>query len=66
MTIQTRLEKLEVKHPSESDIDFSKFTDDELIELKGLIKKTGENEDYSLLSDKELNRIIELCNKAEK
>ena len=63
--IEKRLDKLEAKHPSESDLDFSKLTDEEVIELNEIAKKTGKNEDYSLLSDEELNRIIELCDRAE-
>ena len=63
--LEKRLDKLEAKHPSESDLDFSKLTDEEVSELNEIAKKTGENEDYSLLSDEELNRIIELCDKAE-
>jgi hypothetical protein len=66
MNIEKRISQLEQKQPSEPDLDFSNFTDEELIELEELIVKSGENEDYSLLSDDELKRVIELCNKAEK
>ena len=66
MNIQNRLIQLEEKQTLKPDLDFSNFTDEELNELENLIIKTGENEDYSLLSDEELNRIIEKCKKAEK
>ena len=66
MNIQNRLIQLEEKLTLTPDLDFSNFTDEELNELENLIIKTGENEDYSLLSDEELNRIIEQCKKAEK
>ena len=66
MTLSKRINKLEEKHSLKPEIDFSDFTDIELIELKELILKTGENKDCSLLSDEDLNRINELCKRAEK
>ena len=66
MNIEKRISQLEEKHTSEPDLDFSNFTDEELIEFEELIEKTGDNEDYSLLSDEELIRIIDLCKRAEK
>ena len=63
--IVKRVKHLEELQQVDPEVDFSNFSDEELIEIKGLIEKLGENEDYSLLSDCELNRLIELLNKAE-
>lgn len=60
-----RVEELENKHQSDPKIDYSNLEDEELLELEQLLLKTGVNENYSLLTDKELNRMIELINKAE-
>ena len=63
--IVKRVKHLEELQQVDPEVDFSNFSDKELIEIKGLIEKLGENEDYSILSDSELHRLIELLNKAE-
>ena len=65
MNLEKRLSQLEQNQASDPELDFSDFSDEELEEMQRLIEKLGEDEDYSLLTDQELDRVIELCKKAE-